>query len=116
MNNKVYVVQLQRRWDDSKTDLIAKFDLAPARKYGELVYLLSPTAGPFNSRSIIAELWDKLEDYTPNDHLLLIGNPCLIGWVMAIAAQITGGTVRLLQWNGKERGYLEILCDLSKPS
>lgn len=110
--NKVYVVQHQMRWDDEKKDLVPKFDLHPAGKFGELSFLLSPTAGPFNARSIIAELKEKLAKYTPDDYLLLVGNPCLIGWVVALAAKVTGGRIKLLQWSGKDGGYIEIKCTL----
>lgn len=104
--NKVYVVQHQMRWDGEK--LVPKFDLAPAEEHGKLVYLLGPQAGPFNPPSIIEELTRKLEQFTTDDCLLLIGNPCIIGWAVAIAAKVTNGEVKMLQWSGKERAYITI--------
>lgn len=111
---KVFIVQKQQRWDDTKNELVPKFDIEPAKKFGEIIYLLSPTAGPWNSGSIIAELKQKLSEYTPNDFLLLIGNPCIIGWTVALASQRTGGKIKLLQWSGKDRTYLAIPCDIGK--
>lgn len=104
----VYVVQKQHKWDTQKQELVEKYDLRPAEEYGDLVYLLSPTAAPFNSRPIINELKEKLKFFKPDDYLLLIGNPALIGFSVAIAADHTGGSLNLLQWSGKDRKYLPI--------
>lgn len=106
---KVYVVQKQQRFDARSGDLVPRYDtINRAAQYGEMEYLLSPTAGPFRSESIIAELKEKLKNFTDQDYLVLIGNPCLIGWAVAIAAQRSGGKVNLLQWSGRNDSYVEI--------
>ncbi len=110
--SRVFVVQRQHKYDPATTNLVPKYDLSSAAQYGELVYLLSPTAGPFNTASIVTELREKLRDYTSEDYLLLIGNPCLIGWTVALAAHCNGGAVNLLQWSGKEQRYLPIVAQL----
>ena len=112
MKSRVFIVQRQHKYDPATSDLVPKYDLSSAVQYGELVYLLSPTAGPFNTDSIVTELQRKLSDYTDKDYLLLIGNPCLIGWTVAIAAQKTGGLVILLQWSGKDQRYIPIEAQL----
>ena len=104
----VYVVQKQMRFDKEKGELVPRFDLSSALQYGELDYLLSPSAAPWTGETVLPELRKKLASYTREDHLLLVGNPCLIGWVVAIAAQVTGGYVSLLQWHGKEQRYINI--------
>lgn len=108
---RVFVVQNQHRQDRDGV-LQPKFDLEPARQHGELVFLLSPTARPFRDVEIVDELHRKLRDYGPADHLLLLGNPCLIGWATAIAAHHNGGRVQLLQWDGRNREYAVVGCDL----
>ena len=60
----------------------------------------------------IDELNEKLAGYKPTDYLLLVGNPCLIGWAVAIATHKTGGSVRLLQWSGKDKKYIGILANI----
>ncbi len=106
--SKVYVVQNQHRWDGAHQRFVPKFDSTSAERFGELVYLLSPTAAPFRSEPIIAELQEKLRDYRPGDHLLLVGNPVLIGFAVAIAADANDGHVDLLQWSGKDQRYIEV--------
>ena len=106
--SKVYVVQNQHRWDRDKQRFEPKFDLTPAEEFGELVYLLSPTAAPFRPEPIIQELREKLKDYQEGDHLLLVGNPVLIGFAVTVAADVNGGRVSLLQWSGKDQRYIAV--------
>ncbi len=104
----VYVVQAQHRFDHTLGQLVPKYDLSRAESYGRLEYLLSPSANPFNPSAIIPELTEKLRNFGDGDCLLLIGNPALIGFATAIAADMNEGRVKLLQWSGKERRYIEI--------
>lgn len=105
---RVFVVQKTMRWDGTKGELVPKFDVSPAQEYGEIVYLLSPTASPFRPDSLLGELHEKLKDFTPDDYLLLIGSPVIIGLAVAIAADYTDGEVKVLQWSGKAGKYLPI--------
>jgi hypothetical protein len=105
----VYVVQNQHKQDQQSGELVPKWDLSPAAEYGELQFLLSPTARPFKPMGIIEELHQKLKGYRPeHDFLLLLGNPCLIGMVVAIAALYGKGSVNLLQWDGRNVKYAPI--------
>lgn len=111
MSNRVYVVQNQHRWNKDADRFEPKFDMSTAERFGELVYLLSPTAAPFNPNPIVRELREKLREYREGDHLLLIGNPALILAVGAIAASYNAGRVSVLQWSGKDQRYLNIQLD-----
>ncbi len=113
--SRVFVIQNQQKMNDTG-DLIAKFDLSSAEKYGELVYLLSPTARPFSSEHVIGVLHEKLRDFGDDDYLLLIGNPCLIGFAVAIASDANNGHVRLLQWSGTHRSYIDVEANLREES
>lgn len=106
--NRVFVVQNQHRWNRDAGRFEPKFDLTPAQQFGELVYLLSPTAAPFRPEPVIEELREKLADFGPDDHLLLVGNPVLIGFAVALAAESNGGDVSLLQWSGKDQRYIQV--------
>lgn len=113
--NRVFVVQNQHRWNRQTEQFEPKFDLTPAEDYGELVYLLSPTAAPFNPEPILEELREKLVDFDDGDFLLLVGNPVLIGFSVAIAAARNDGHVNLLQWSGKDRRYISVDAEDVKP-
>ncbi len=108
----VYVVQNQQQLSDQSGSLQPKFDFSSAAKFGEFVYLLSPTARPFSPKHVIGQLHEKLSAFTSTDYLLLIGNPCLIGFTVAIAAKYNKGRVRVLQWDGRRREYVCVEADL----
>lgn len=112
--SRVFIVQQQHRLDRKTGNLIPKFPQlhALAEKFGEPSYLLSPTASPFNPGSIIPELHGKLRDFGSSDYLLLVGNPCLIGWAVAAAAMNNDGRVTLLQWHGREQNYTQVVADM----
>lgn len=104
----VYVVQDHRRYDNVTGTYTSVFDLSPAEEYGQLRYLLTPTAAPWNSASIISDLWAGLENYNDLDYLLMIGNPVLCGLAAAVASEINDGKIRFLQWHGKDRRYVAV--------
>lgn len=105
--SKVYVVQDQKIWKGK--DHVSKFDFSTAEEYGDLVMLLESSDNQTEPERVIQKLKDTLEDYTSDDHLLLVGNPCLIGWTTAIAATASPtGEVKMLQWSGRDRKYLPI--------
>lgn len=107
---RVFVVSRQLHWDAGRQALVDKFDFAPAAEYGEISYLLSHNLSPFNAAAAIKVIHEALEavDFTAEDFLLLSGNPCMIAWTAALAADRTDGRLRLLQWHGKDRRYIRI--------
>jgi hypothetical protein len=111
--SRVFVVCNNKRVADGG-GLVATHDIEPARTFGELVELLGPNTRPFpETQNVVEELHQKLADFRQNDYLLLIGNPCLIGMATAIAANYSGGVVNMLQWNGRNRGYIPVRADLA---
>lgn len=107
-NTRVYVVQNQYRSG------APKFDLTSAEQYGKLVYLLDSYARPTDADTCIRELHEKLRNIRRHDYLLLLGNPCLIGWTVAVASHYSGGSLNLLQWEKRAEGYVVIQCDVMK--
>lgn len=104
----VYVVQRTMTRSGDGSTLVPKHDVSPAAEYGHLVYLLGPSASPFGTESVLEELRHKLQHYDGSrDYLLLVGNPTLIGWACAIAADASE-VVRTLQWNGKDGRYVAV--------
>jgi hypothetical protein len=108
----VFVVQDSRRYNKLTGQFEKVHDVSPAKEYGELRYLLTPTASPFNPESIIPELHEGLQDFGDGDHLLLVGNPILIGWATAIAADYNEGRVSVLQWSGIRNRYLAVAAQV----
>lgn len=116
MNNKspkVFVVQDQFVRDQETGALISKFDFTKAKEFGQIEFLLDPNSHPFSpNQSIVQQLWKKLKHFSDVDYLLPTGNPVLIGWATALAAQANYGKVDMLQWNARRQCYLHIKSNL----
>lgn len=104
----VYVVQDHRRYDKDTGEYVSVHDLTPAEEFGTLKYLLSPTAAPWATESIINDLWDGLEGFGDDDYLLMVGNPVLCGLATAVACDVNDGRIRFLQWNGRQKCYTAV--------
>jgi hypothetical protein len=109
--NKVYVIQNTHRLNRDTSVLEPKYDFSSASRFGELIYLLTPNAKPHDP-SVIKELKDKLSEYGDGDHLLLVGNPALIGFACAVAADWNEGRLSVLQWDGKNKEYVAVKANL----
>ncbi len=101
------------RWDSKAQKMVHRFDISSAEKYGDMDFLLGPTAAPWSSDSVLKEMRQKLRYFKEEDYLLLIGNPILIGWAMALASQYSH-RVKALQWSGKDGSYIPVEADLHK--
>ena len=101
----VYVVQNHLRYDPDKGETVPCYDVSPAEKFGELRFLLSPTATLQKPAEAIAKMDMLLNRFCDDDYLLLIGNPAMIGWATAIAAAHNEGRVQTLVWSSRERRY-----------
>jgi hypothetical protein len=112
MDMTVYIVQRPTKRVGSK--FVDLFDVSPAEEYGELVDLLPSSENPFESpNDTVDSLWVGLENYDGRvDHILCIGNPILIGWTIAVASNISPGSViSCLQWNTEKKLYFPVVVD-----
>jgi hypothetical protein len=109
MESKVYVIQ-----EISGTRHGApKINIMGASKYGEFVFCLPEMSQIiFSPGPLIFRLRDKLKKYTPEDYLLLTGDPAIIGVACSIVSDITNGKYKLLKWDKQERKYYPIEINL----
>lgn len=105
----VYVVQNQMRYDHDLREMTPRFPtIEVARQWGELEYILDPSASAFEPDQVIGNIHHKLSGFSDDDFLVLVGNPGLIGMVFGIAAYYNDGKVKILQWSGKFKTYVVI--------
>ncbi len=109
--NKVYIVQVHQHYNKATGELEEKFDFSAAEKFGEIEVLMSPTAKPFDADPIVNELYIKLQDITDDDYMICTGNPGLMVMAFAVAADLNGGRIKMLQWNGRKQEYIPIQVD-----
>ena len=90
-----------------------KINIMGASKYGEFVFCLPEMSQIiFSPGPLIFRLRDKLKKYTPEDYLLLTGDPAIIGVACSIVSDITNGKYKLLKWDKQERKYYPIDINL----
>ena len=90
-----------------------KINIIGAREFGELKVLLPENAQIILSAGpLVFKLRKLLQDYKPEDYLLLTGDPAIIGVTCSIVSDITGGKYNLLKWDKQERRYYPIEIDL----
>ena len=90
-----------------------KINIMSAKRHGEFKFLLPEFSQIiFSPGPLIFKLRNLLKDYTPEDYLLLTGDPAIIGVACSIVSDITNGKYNLLKWDKQERKYYSIEIDL----
>ena len=90
-----------------------KINIIGARQYGEFKFLLPEFSQMiFSPGPLIYKLRQGLKDFKKEDHLLLTGDPALIGVACSIVSDITNGKYNLLKWDKQEKKYYPIAINL----
>ena len=90
-----------------------KINIIGARQYGEFKFLLPEFSQMiFSPGPLIYKLRQGLKDFKKEDHLLLTGDPAIIGVACSIVSDITNGKYNLLKWDKQERKYYPIEINL----
>lgn len=106
MSAKVYVVQQPAFYDRNERKFVPKYDLTPAAKFGQLVFVLGP-GNIFRDKMAQAttQMADSLAGFTENDFILAVGDPVAIAAAVLIAGKRTGGKLRILKWDRLSSAY-----------
>ena len=106
---KVYVIQEVAGTSKGEP----KINIVGARKYGDFKFLLPEFSQMiFSPGPLIFKLRQGLKNFKERDHLLLTGDPALIGVACSIVSDITNGKFNLLKWDKQERKYYPIEINL----
>ena len=110
--NKVYVIQ-HIAGSQAGTPKINIMGAASYSTSGKFIFLLPEFSQMiFSPGPLIFKLRKGLKDYTPEDYLLLTGDPAIIGVACSIVSDITNGKYKLLKWDKQERKYYPIEINL----
>jgi hypothetical protein len=84
-----------------------------AKEYGDIQFLLPEFSQIiFSPGPLVFKLRKLLKDYTPEDYLLLTGDPAIIGVACSIVSEMTNGKYNLLKWDKQDRVYYPIKINL----
>ena len=90
-----------------------KINILGAAEYGTFKFLLPELSQIiFSPGPLIFKLRKSLKDYSPEDYLLLTGDPAIIGVACSIVSDMTNGKYNLLKWDKQERQYYPIEINL----
>ena len=109
---KVYVIQEipGSKAGSPKINIIGAADYSTSGKFNFLLPEFSQMI--FSPGPLIYKLRKGLKDYTPDDYLLLTGDPAIIGVACSIVSDITNGKYNVLKWDKQERKYYPIEINL----
>ena len=102
----VFVPQMPSKFDHSTNLWIPTVNVNPARRFGTVQVILPPAASR-NSSDVCADAIARaLEDSTPSDVIVALGDPTLYAVAAAIYARKHGGLLRMLKWDRILGDYL----------
>lgn len=107
---RVYITQNPMRRNVHQ-ELVHKYDLTPAREYGDLQVLLPSGPVLISPEAAIRTLREKLEGFRPHDWLLCLGDPVVIAAASAIVAEVNDGVIPVLVWDRQVKKYLTVKVD-----
>ena len=90
-----------------------KINIMGASHYGKFKFLLPEFSQIiFSPGPLVFKLRQGLKDFNESDHLLLTGDPAIIGVACSIVSDITNGKYNILKWDKQERQYYPIEINL----
>ena len=90
-----------------------KINITGALEYGDFNFLLPELSQlMWSPGPLIFQLRKLLKNYTPDDYLLLVGDPAIIGVACSIVSDITNGKYKVIKWDRQERKYYPIEINL----
>jgi len=90
-----------------------KINIMSAKEYGDFKFLLPEFSQIiFSPGPLVFKLRKLLQNYQPEDYLLLTGDPAIIGVACSIVSDITNGKLNLLKWDRQEKMYYPIKINL----
>lgn len=115
MSGKVYVVQRPAYYSRARKGWVNKYDLSPAREFGELDFLLPPANLQRDQLAKVTDhLREKLSDYSSDvDHVLAVGDPIAIGLVCMLAGEVSHGSVSILKFDRALAAYEPFVLDIN---
>jgi|TARA_A100001201_G_scaffold27349_2_gene30058 hypothetical protein len=90
-----------------------KKNIFSANKYGEFKFILpEKTNLMWDTSSAVSTIKKELRYFNDRDHLLLIGDPAVIGICTAVAADYNQGRVKFLKWDNREFTYYPVEVEI----
>lgn len=109
---RVFIPQIPSRFDTRINSWVPTVSVNAAKEFGELKVMLPPEASRLDPETMATLLRAAMADYGPEDYMLALGNPVIIG-ITAVLADRASSLLRILQWDKDTRKYdlIEVQLD-----
>lgn len=107
----VFVVQEVLKRDNVSGMSRPVFDLSPAAKFGDLVFLLPPDVARFSVGLYADRMAKLLANYSDADYIVPTGDPAAMMIAGAIAAKANNGKVKVLSWDRLTGNYIPVVVE-----
>ena len=108
----VFVPQMPSKFDHSTNLWIPTVNINPAKRFGEVQIILPPAASR-NSIDVCADAIARaLENSSPLDVIVALGDPTLYAIAAAIYSRKHSGLLRMLKWDRILGDYLLVEIQL----
>jgi hypothetical protein len=107
MNPRVFIPQVVLRFNQGLGRLVPVYDFTPASQHGQLTTVLDENDDPDYLSRYGQKVKLALSDFTHEDFLLAVGDPCLIALCSAVIAR-KNPVFTMLKWQREIRMYVKI--------
>ena len=104
---RVFIPQIKSRFDAATRLWIPTINTRPAERHGELVVMLPPNANQLHTAPLVQVIKERMADVGPDDYIMAVGDPSLIGAASAIMVRNTG-LLRMLKWDRMTSDYVAV--------
>lgn len=104
---KVFAPHIPSRYDSASRLWVPSVEIRSAEKHGEIVVMLQPNSARAGLAPCVAAMRERMEEesFGPEDFLIGIGDPSLIGAASCLAVRRTSGILRMLKWDRMAKDY-----------
>lgn len=108
--SRVFVVQTPTLWDPENKRRVEKFDISPAKQFGEIVHVMGQDKLAFeDDPQVVAQrVYDALDGFTDDDYLLALGEPAVVAMAVIGATNRASGVVQVLKYHRQSKTYYPI--------
>jgi hypothetical protein len=107
MQPRVFIPHIVRKFDHESGKLVQVHDFEEAMQFGQLMTVLDDGEDPNFITRLMPKIKRVLSDFTHQDYLLAVGDPCIIaacaGSILSKQPMLT-----MLKWQRSLRTYVKV--------
>ena len=102
---RVFIPQLNERWDHKEHKLVPVHDFTSAAEFGTLTTILDREDDPMFLSQLTAKIHASLDSFTARDYFVAVGDPSMIAVCSGVILR-NQVSFNMLKWDKKLNRYL----------